>query len=199
MLVAIYRKILRRNRQRIRNPSEIVDFRGILVRVERFERSASWTQIKRATNCAIPGYLILNHYSTKLARLKDFSVCGHSCGQSRFCAAFGNRGKSRKRRRRKVLRRFAMTCPGYRHGAPKTVCGNFAYYTSFLRVLQEGETLRMGGICRTTIHIEQEYNTRHGLQAIQWSTRKNTAWAVPAGNIIKAGHTSTQTSIQKLS
>ena len=49
----------------------------------------------------------------------------------------------------------------------QTVCGNFAYYTSFLRVLQEGETLRMGGICRTTIHIEQEYNTRHGLQAIQ--------------------------------
>lgn len=49
----------------------------------------------------------------------------------------------------------------------QTVCGNFAYYTSFLRVLQEGETLRMGGICRTTIRIEQEYNTRHGLQAIQ--------------------------------
>ena len=49
----------------------------------------------------------------------------------------------------------------------QTVCGNFAYYTSFLRVLQEGETLRMGEICRTTIHIEQEYNTRHGLQAIQ--------------------------------
>ena len=49
----------------------------------------------------------------------------------------------------------------------QTVCGNLAYYTSFLRVLQEGETLRMGGICRTTIHIEQEYNTRHGLQAIQ--------------------------------
>ena len=49
----------------------------------------------------------------------------------------------------------------------QTVCGNLAYYTSFLRVLQEGETLRMGEICRTTIHIEQEYNTRHGLQAIQ--------------------------------
>ena len=48
----------------------------------------------------------------------------------------------------------------------QTVCGNLAYYTSFLRVLQEGETLRMGGICRTAIHIEQEYNTRHGLQAI---------------------------------
>ena len=30
------------------------------------------TQIKRATNCAIPGYLILNHYRTKFVRLKDF-------------------------------------------------------------------------------------------------------------------------------
>ena len=77
------------------------------------------SQIKRATNCAIPGYLILNHYSTKLARLKDFSVCGHSCGQSRFCAAFGNRGKSRKRRCHKTLRRFTMPRPGYRHGTPK--------------------------------------------------------------------------------
>ena len=83
------------------------------------EGGATRSQIKRATNCAIPGYLILNHYSTKFVRLKDFSVCGHSCGQSRFCAAFGNRGKSRKHRRHKALRRFAMPCPGYRHGTPK--------------------------------------------------------------------------------
>ena len=77
------------------------------------------SQTTRATNCAIPGYLILNHYSTKFVRLKDFSVCGHSCGQSRFCAAFGNRRKSRKRRCRKALRRFALSRPGYRHGTPK--------------------------------------------------------------------------------
>ena len=51
------------------------------------------TQIKRATNCAIPGYLILDHYSTKFVRLKDFPVCGHSCGQSCFCAVFSNREK----------------------------------------------------------------------------------------------------------
>ena len=61
----------------------------------------------------------MNHYSTKFVRLKDFSVCGHSCGQSRFCAAFGNRGKSRKRRCCKALRRFALPRPGYRHGTPK--------------------------------------------------------------------------------
>ena len=69
---------------------------------------------------------------------------------------------------------FAGFCPsrawiGSTHS--QTVCGNLAYYTSFLRVLQEGETLRMGGICRTTIHIEQEYNTRHGLQAIPHEVR----------------------------
>ena len=48
-----------------------------------------------------------------------FSVCGHSCGQSRFCAVFGNRVKSRNRRCCKALRRFTLTSPGYRHGTPK--------------------------------------------------------------------------------
>lgn len=62
---------------------------------------------------------------------------------------------------------FRLTLSRIQPRHSQTVCGNLAYYTSFLRVLQEGETLRMGGICRTTIHIEQEYNTRHGLQAIQ--------------------------------
>ena len=59
------------------------------------------------------------HYTTAEGKIKDFSVCGHLCGQSRFCAAFGNRGKSRKRRRRKALRSFTLLCPGYRHGTPK--------------------------------------------------------------------------------
>ena len=59
------------------------------------------------------------HYITAGEKIKDFSVCGHSCGQSRFCAAFSNRGKSRKHRRCKALRRFTLTSPGYRHGTPK--------------------------------------------------------------------------------
>ena len=59
------------------------------------------------------------HYITAGEKIKDFSVCGHLCGQSRFYTAFGNRGKSRKRRCRKALRRFALPCPGYRHGTPK--------------------------------------------------------------------------------
>lgn len=34
------------------------------------------------------------HDITAGEKIKDFSVCGHSCGQSRFCAVFGNRGKT---------------------------------------------------------------------------------------------------------
>ena len=59
------------------------------------------------------------HYTTAGEKIKDFSVCGHLCGQSRFYTAFGNRGKFRKRRCRKALRRFALLRPGYRHGTPK--------------------------------------------------------------------------------
>ncbi len=40
------------------NPSEINDFRGILVRVVRLERTVSWSQTRRDTNFAIPGYSI---------------------------------------------------------------------------------------------------------------------------------------------
>ena len=59
------------------------------------------------------------HDTTANGKNKVFSVCGHSCGQSRFCAAFGNQGKSRKHRRRKALRHFALPYPGYNHGTPK--------------------------------------------------------------------------------
>ena len=165
----------------------------ILVRVVRLERTVSWSQTRRDTNFAIPGYSISamiprrgvkikiflsvvipvvkaafvpfsaiggNPASAGVARLcgvsphpipdtttalpnvapyqlsytrifyfssyhhdkgknKDFSICGHLCGQSRFCAVFGNRGKSRKRRRRKAFRHFALPRPGYSHGTPK--------------------------------------------------------------------------------
>ena len=59
------------------------------------------------------------HYTTTREKIKDFSVCGHLCGQSRFYAVFRNRTKSRKRRCRKALRRFTLPCPGYGHGTPK--------------------------------------------------------------------------------
>ena len=90
-----------------------------MVRVVRLERTVSWSQTRRDTNFAIPGYSFFCHDTTARGKNKDFSVCGHLCGQSRFCAAFGNRGKSRKRRCYKALRRFTLPRPGYRHGTPK--------------------------------------------------------------------------------
>ena len=102
-----------------KNPSEIHDFRGILVRVVRLERTVSWSQTRRDTNFAIPGYSLFCHDTTAREKIKDFSVCGHSCGQSRFYAIFGNRVKSRNRRCCKALRRFSLSRPGYRHGTPK--------------------------------------------------------------------------------
>ena len=77
------------------------------------------SQTRRDTNFAIPGYSLFCHDTTARGKNKDFSVCGHSCGQSRFCAVFCNRGKSSKRRCRKALRRFASPYPGYNHGTPK--------------------------------------------------------------------------------
>ena len=41
-----------------KKPSEINDFRGLLVRVVRLERTVSWSQTRRDTNFAIPGYSI---------------------------------------------------------------------------------------------------------------------------------------------
>ena len=77
------------------------------------------SQTRRDTNFAIPGYSLFCHDTTARGKNKAFSVCGHLCGQSRFYAAFGNQGKSCKRRYHKALRCFALPCSGYRHGTPK--------------------------------------------------------------------------------
>ena len=90
-----------------------------MVRVVRLERTVSWSQTRRDTNFAIPGYSVFCHDTTASDKNKVFSVCGHFCGQSRFCAVFGNRVKSRNRRCCKALRRFSLSRPGYRHGTPK--------------------------------------------------------------------------------
>ena len=164
-----------------------------MVRVVRLERTVSWSQTRRDTNFAIPGYSIFAiiprregkskiflsvviyvvkaafvpfsaigenpanagatrlcgvsphpipdtatalpnvapyqlshtrifnfcHYTTAREKIKDFSVCGHLCGQSHFYAVFCNRGKSCKRMCHKALRHFALPCPGYRNGTPK--------------------------------------------------------------------------------
>ena len=59
------------------------------------------------------------HDTTAGEKNKVFSVCGHSCGQSCFCAAFSSWGKTSKRLCCKALRRSTLPCPGYRHGTPK--------------------------------------------------------------------------------
>ena len=85
----------------------------------RLEVGATRSQTRRDTNFAIPGYSLFCHDTTASGKNKAFSVCGHSCGQSRFYATFSNRVKSSKRRCHKALRRFALTRPGYNHGTPK--------------------------------------------------------------------------------
>ena len=52
------------------------------------------------------------HDTTARGKNKDFSVCGHLCGQSRFCAVFGNRRKTRYRPCRKALRAFVQAAHG---------------------------------------------------------------------------------------
>lgn len=157
-----------------------------MVRVVRLERTVSWSQTRRDTNFAIPGYSISAmiprrgvkikfflsvviyvvkaafvplsaigenpanagvarlcgvsqcpipdtatalpnqaryqlrytrifsscHYTTTERKIKDISVCGHSCGQRRFCAVFGSRRKTRYRPCRKALRAFVQAAHG---------------------------------------------------------------------------------------
>ena len=52
------------------------------------------------------------HDTTANGKNKVFSVCGHSCGQSRFCAVFGNQGKTRYCPCRKALRAFVQAAHG---------------------------------------------------------------------------------------
>ena len=48
------------------------------------------------------------YYTTLGAKIKDFPVCGQSCGQSRFSARFADLTKSRKRPCRKTFRASAF-------------------------------------------------------------------------------------------
>ena len=112
-------QILRRNRQRIRKS----------LWNQRFQRDFGPSSAARTHGLLVPNQaryqlrytriFTFLHDTTENGKNKDFSVCGHLCGQSRFCAAFGNRVKSRKRRCCRALRRFTLPCPGYSHGTPK--------------------------------------------------------------------------------
>ena len=137
MLVAIYRKILRRNKQGKAPRCDAL--LGALVRVTRLERAISASQMRRGTNSATPGYSLSCHDTTARGKNKVFSVCGHLCGQSRFCAVFSNRGKSRKRRRRKALRRFVSPYPGYNHGTPKLCVATLLTIPAFYAFCKRGK------------------------------------------------------------
>ena len=60
-----------RNKQK---PSEISRFQMVLVRDGRLELPTSCSQSKRATNCANPGFLVIEFCSR----------CGQTCGQAFF-------------------------------------------------------------------------------------------------------------------
>ena len=95
--------------------------------ISRLEGGATCSQTRRDTNFAIPGYSLFCHDTTASGKNKVFSVCGHSCGQSRFYAVFNDWGKSHKCRCHKAFRRFALLRPGYRHGTPKELKKSFLY------------------------------------------------------------------------
>ena len=131
-----------------------------MVRVVRLERTVSWSQTRRDTNFAIPGYSLFCHDTTARGKIKDFSVCGHLCGQSRFYGVFDNRRKSRKHRCHKALRRFTLPRPDTATALPNqaryqlryTRIFSFCHYTTARGEKQSFFSLR-SFMC--AIHIGQ--------------------------------------------
>ena len=131
-----------------------------MVRVVRLERTVSWSQTRRDTNFAIPGYSLFCHDTTASGKNKVFSVCGHSCGQSRFCAAFSSWGKTSKRPCCKALRRFASPYPGYRHGTPKAGAIPTSLYPDIqLLPLYHGEGRKAKLFLAAVIYVHNTYWT----------------------------------------
>ncbi len=92
--------------------------------VFRLEGGATRSQTRRDTNFAIPGYSVFCHDTTASDKNKVFSVCGHLCGQNRFCAVFCNRDKSRKRRASFTKPYYYTACSARLQGL-FVVCGPF--------------------------------------------------------------------------
>ena len=100
------------------------------------------------------------HDTTENGKNKDFSVCGHLCGQSRFYAVFNDWGKFRKRRCRKALRRFASPYPGYRHGTPKPGAIPASLYPDIqLLPLYHGEGRKAKLFLAAVIYVRNTYWT----------------------------------------
>ena len=117
------------------------------------EGGATCSQTRRDTNFAIPGYSLFCYDTTANSKNKDFSVCGHLCGQSRFYGVFGNRWKSRKCRCHKALRRFASPYPGYRHGTPKASALPTALIPDMkFRLIRRPDVLTQECVCKWLRH-----------------------------------------------
>ena len=199
--------------------SEIIDFGGFLVRVTRFERAISTSQMWRGTSSATPGYSVFAiipprerkskiflsvvipvvkavfrpdlitrqnpanarvsrlsglrlfaswmelgphpnqaryhlrytrifsfcYYTTARAKIKDFPVCGHSCGQGRISVRFGDSSKSRKRPCRKAFRAPASQGVDGVHSTPKAPALPTAPHPD---IRAEGDTLGSSSISR---------------------------------------------------
>ena len=124
-----------------------------MVRVVRLERTVSWSQTRRDTNFAIPGYSLSCHDTTARGKNKVFSVCGHLCGQSRFYAVFNDWGKSRKCRCHKAFRRFVLLYLGYRHGTPKASALPTALIPDMkFRLIRRPDVLTQECVCKWLRH-----------------------------------------------
>ena len=132
------------------------------------------------------------HDTTASGKNKVFSVCGHLCGQSRFYTAFGNWGKSRKRRCYKTLRRFTLPYPEYNHGTPKASalptalipdlgfefcarCGQTCGQAVFLTISACGGSACIVGVSRDCGH--GIFRLEGG--ATRSQTRRDTNFAIP--------------------
>ena len=100
-----------------------------------FIRLGVFSQMWRGTSSATPGYSILSYYTTLQVKIKDFPVCGHSCGQGRFSARFCKPVKSRKRPCCKAFRASTFLVVDGVHSTPKPpalptalVLNSFLYY-----------------------------------------------------------------------
>ena len=87
--------------------------------IQFFIRLGVFSQIKRDTTFATPGYLLVTIIARNSCDSKFFPVCGHLCGQSRFLARFPGQAKSRKRPCCKGFRALAVPIVDRRGNAPK--------------------------------------------------------------------------------
>ena len=117
------------------------------------ERGASCSQTRRDTNFAIPGYLLFSMIPRRTVKIKIFLSVVIYVVKAAFCAAFSNRGKSRERRCRKALRRFALPCPGYRHGTPKASALPTALIPDMkFRLIRRPDVLTQECVCKWLRH-----------------------------------------------